>query len=252
MRKTKLWHILWIILISGCRSLQVPQGFEYKEIQTRDFTLASWQKLDSPDKPVKIYLEGDGYAFNSRGKPTKDPTPKGDLVRRMAFSDESENVVYLARPCQYVMSPNCSQRHWTTARFAPEVIISEAEAIGAVAGEREIILTGFSGGAQTAGLAAVIRPNLKIKKLMTVAGNLDHLAWTQYHDLPPLNESMALESYRQQYLTIPQIHYAGEDDTNIPPFLIEEFTGGKNVVIVPGATHNSGWEQIFPLLHEER
>ena len=105
----------------------------YKEVETRNFTLASWQKVTNPAAPYKIYIEGDGYAFNVRGKATQDQTPRGTLVRELAFGDDSPNVIYFARPCQYIKSPICSKRHWTTARFALEVINAEYEAIKNIA-----------------------------------------------------------------------------------------------------------------------
>ena len=111
----------------------MPAEFVYKEVETRNFTLASWQKVTKPAAPYKIYIEGDGYAFNARGKATQDQTPRGTLVRELAFGDDSPNVIYFARPCQYIKSPICSKRHWTTARFALEVINAEYEAIKNIA-----------------------------------------------------------------------------------------------------------------------
>lgn len=111
----------------------MPAEFVYKEVETRNFTLASWQKVTNPAAPYKIYIEGDGYAFNARGKATQDQTPRGTLVRELAFGDDSQNVIYFARPYQYIKSPICSKRHWTTARFALEVINAEYEAIKNIA-----------------------------------------------------------------------------------------------------------------------
>ena len=219
----------------------------------KTFMLASWQKITQPQGVYKIYIEGDGYAFNAYGRPSQDPTPRGTLLREIAFNDPSPNVIYLARPCQFVKSSICSQRHWTTARFAPEVVNAEYEAVKQIAGTHEVILIGFSGGAQIAGLISAAKPGLKVKKLITIAGNLDHLAWTQYHKLPELNESLNLESYQQQYLKIPQIHFVGTDDANIVPNLTENFVDGKwPIVKVEGATHSSGWEEIYPLIWNEK
>lgn len=152
-----------ILLLSGCQSISVPPSYEYKEIATRDFTIASWQKITEPNGTYKIYIEGDGYAFNAHGRPTQDPTPKGVLVRKLAFGDDSPNVIYLARPCQYVKSQICSQRHWTTARFAHEVVNAEYEAIKQIAGQHPVILIGFSGGVQIAGLVANEDLIIKVK-----------------------------------------------------------------------------------------
>lgn len=97
--------LVTLLFLTGCTTIKIPADFVYKEVETRDFTLASWQKVTNPAAPYKIYIEGDGYAFNARGKVTQDPTPRGTLVRELAFGDDSPNVIYLARPCQYIKSP---------------------------------------------------------------------------------------------------------------------------------------------------
>lgn len=235
-----------MVLLSGCVSITAPADYVYKEIKTRDFTIATWQKITNPTSIYKVYIEGDGYAFNSYGKPSQDPTPRGTLVRELAFGDKSPNVIYLARPCQYVKSQICSVRHWTTARFAPEIINAEYETIKQIAGNHPVILIGFSGGAQIAGLVATAKLGLNVKKIITIAGNLDHLSWTQYHNLPALNESMNLESYYEQFAGVPQIHYVGSDDKVMPPVLVREFIGNDDLVVeVNRANHNEGWESIY-------
>ena len=244
--------LLFFLLLSGCNHISVPQDFVYKEIRTQNFDLASWQKITNPKAVYKIYIEGDGYAFNAHGRPTQDPTPKGTLVRELAFGDKSPNVIYLARPCQYIKSPICSQRHWTTARFAPEIVNAEFEAIKTIAGENPVILIGFSGGAQIAGLVAAAKTGLNIKKVITIAGNLDHLSWVEYQKLPPLIESINLADYRQRFLDIPQSHFVGSDERVIPPVLVTEFVGESwPVITVEGACHNSGWEGIYPIIWNE-
>lgn len=244
--------IILSLLVCGCASIVVPSNFVYKEIETKDFKIASWQKITKPQGVYKIYIEGDGYAFNANGQPTRDPTPRGTFVRELAFTDNSPNVIYMARPCQYLKSQICSKRHWTIARFAPEIINAEFEAIKQIVRKNPVILIGFSGGAQVAGLIASGKPNLNIKKVITIAGNLDHLAWTQYHNLPPLNESMNLESYRKKFATLPQIHYVGSDDKVIPPILVRDFIGNDNLIVeVIGVDHNSGWQDIYNKIHAE-
>ncbi len=247
----RLIALIW--LMTACSSVNVPPEFVYRKIQTRDFTLASWQKITNPSDVFKIYIEGDGYAFNTNGLETNDPTPRGTLVRELAFGDLSPNVVYLARPCQYIKSDICSKRHWSTARFAPEIINAEYDAVMQIANNSPVILIGFSGGAQVAGLIAAAKPKLNVKEIVTIAGNLDHLAWTQHHNIPPLNESLNLESWRKQFAKFPQTHYVGGGDEAIPPFLVKEFVNDRQSVIeVPEATHNSRWESIYPQIWEKR
>lgn len=243
---------LGLLCLYGCSSITIPNDFVYKEIKTKDFKIASWQKTTNPTQGYKIYIEGDGYAFNRYGKATQDPTPKGTFVRELAFGDENPNVIYLARPCQYVKSDICSKRHWTTARFAPEIVNAEYEAIKQIAKDNPVVLVGFSGGAQIAGLVATAKQGLNIQKIITIAGNLDHLAWTQYHQLPPLNESMNLADYQKEFAKIPQIHYVGGLDNNILPSLARQFIKDDSlIVIVPEATHNDGWDSVFQAIQAE-
>lgn len=247
----KIWLLL-VFLICGCNTVHIPETFAYKEIKTEKFTLASWQKITNSEAPVKIYIEGDGASFNGVGRPTSNPTPKGKLLREIAFGDNSPNVVYLARPCQFVADNQCEQKYWTTARFSAEVIASEREAVLDIAQENDVILIGFSGGAQVAGLVAVTAPELHVKKIITIAGNLDHKAWTEYHNVPALDGSLNLADYKDKYSVIEQEHYVGTKDEVMPPKLVYDFVGSDNVREVPLAEHSKGWERIYPLIQLER
>jgi pimeloyl-ACP methyl ester carboxylesterase len=235
-----------LFFLVGCVSLvKVPKEFKYVEINTGKFTLASWQKVKRKNSSYRIYIEGDGNAFDAYRNPTKDPTPKKDLMRKFAFSDNGDNVIYLARPCQFVKGAECKQEYWTTARFSEEVIKSTADAIKYIVGNNDTVLIGYSGGAQVAGLVAVGNYGVKVKKLITIAGNLDHPSWTSYHKVRPLTESMDLNNYRDKYAKIPQIHYVGERDRIVPPFLTENFVENKKLIIkVPKVGHGGFSTQL--------
>lgn len=246
MKRYVLLILVALLLLNGCSAIIIPNDFVYKEIKTDTFNLASWQKITNPSAEYKIYIEGDGYAYNRYGRATQDPTPKTTLVRELAFRDKNANVIYLARPCQYIKSPICSQRHWTTARFAPEVLNAEYQAIMQVAGNSPVTLVGFSGGAQIVGLVSTAKQGINVKQVITIAGNLDHYAWVEYHDLSPLTESLNLADYYDEFIKIPQIHYVGENDEVVPPCLIREFIKNKApIVVVSGASHNTGWNSVF-------
>lgn len=239
----KIFSIL--LILNGCSAITVPPEFIYKEIKTDTFNLASWQKITDHKGIYKVYIEGDGYAFDRHGYPTNDPTPKGTLVREIAFGDKNSNVIYIARPCQFVKSSICSQRHWTTARFAPEVVSSEYQAIKDIVGNSPVVLVGFSGGAQVAGLIATAKHGLNVKKIITIAGNLDHHNWTNYHNLLPLSESLNLADYYFNFIKIPQLHYVGGNDDVILPHMVEEFIkGNANIIVVPEANHNNKWNKV--------
>lgn len=238
--------------MAACTTITPPADFTYQEVPTATFKIATWHKITNPSAPVKVYIEGDGAAFRANGQVSANPTPHGILVRDLAFGDRHENVVYLARPCQFVKDNKCTPQYWSTARFADEVLQAEHETLQKLVGARQLTLVGFSGGAQIAGLLAVKYPDLSVQKVVTIAGNLDHTAWTSYHHLPPLTFSDDLARYRQQYLAFEQVHYVGKDDDNIVPFLTENFIGDKSrIVYIDDATHNRGWEKAYWQIRDE-
>lgn len=249
-----MYKILAItLMLAGCSLVHIPDNFVYKNIKTSHFDIASWQKVSNPMLPYTFYIEGDGNSFDAWGYPTNNPTPTGTLVRELAFGDSSANVVYLARPCQYVDDDRCEQKYWTTARFAPEIIEAEFQAIKQIAGQAPVVLVGFSGGAQIAGLLASTKKTLNIKKIVTIAGNLDHRAWTDYHGLPMLHESMNLADYRDVFLSVPQIHYIGEKDEIVPKEIIFNFVGqNRRIKIVKGADHNHNWGKAYNSIWQEK
>jgi pimeloyl-ACP methyl ester carboxylesterase len=139
---------------------------------------------------------------------------------RLALAQPTGNVVYLARPCQFVDTdaPGCAQRYWTEARFAPEVVGATGQAIDVLkrhAGARRLMLVGYSGGGAVAALVAARRDD--VERLVTVAGNLDHRTWAAFHHLSPLTESLNPADEVDALRRIPQLHFVGSRDTVIPP-----------------------------------
>lgn len=240
--------------LTGCASApEYPEEFGKVVIETTNFSILSYQKLLSNQEVVRIYIEGDGNAFNAHGRPSSDPTPRERLVRRMAFNDPHMNVIYLARPCQYVRDTRrCTSQYWTDARFSRKVIDAEIEALQKIAGNAEVVLIGFSGGAQIAGLVSVLPSNLNIRKVVTVAGNLDHEAWCRSHGIPSLKQSMSLNEYRQEFLAIPQTHFVAERDTVVNPEITYRFLGKANLIrMIKGAAHTEGWDVVFDEIWNE-
>lgn len=246
--------ILFILLcfLCACQSIRIPPQYAYDEIQTSTFKIAVWKKIENPSLPYKLYIEGDGSAFTASGRISSNPTPRGTLVRELAFSDPHSNVIYLARACQYVEDSACSPIYWSTARFSDEAVTAEYEAIKKLTKQTPLTIVGFSGGAQIAGLMAVKHPDLNIRKLVTIAGNLNVRAWTDYHKLPPLDLSDDLKNYADQYARFPQVHYVGEKDDNIIPRITENFVSDRKCIIkIKSAAHASGWESAFQQIQAE-
>ena len=84
---------------------------------------------------LRVYIEGDGHAWQSRTRPSADPTPHNPVGLRLALADPSPApLLYLARPCQYARGEvlrHCATRYWTSARLSEEVISSLDAAVSA-------------------------------------------------------------------------------------------------------------------------
>jgi len=235
--------IIFLLFLGACSSLkvQIPKEYLYIPIKTQNYTLACWQKISNDTEPLRIYIEGDGNAYDSKGYPTNDPTPKSNFLRNFAFNDTNSNVVYLARPCQYIKSNESNKIDWTTGRFSQKIIDNMAQAIKEISKGRDIILIGYSGGALISGLIInQYKYQLNVIQWITIAGLLNHTQWTKYFNYIPLKDSLDLE-------TIPNIkqkHFIGKKDKIIPYQLILNATNKKDCIILEKATHNKGFENI--------
>jgi hypothetical protein len=230
--------------------------FQQAELRGGDFILRVYYRFDSPGAPLRIYLEGDGRAWLTKTRASRNPSPKNPIGLYLAAQEHVGNVMYIARPCQYVSfekNLKCEYPYWTGKRFAPEVIDSVSAVIDsgkkkAGAGKLEII--GFSGGGAVALLVAARRSD--VSGIRTVAGNLNHKVWAQHHKVDPLKGSLNAADVAEEVANIPQVHYVGSQDENIGRFVAESFRSkaGKDncikIEMVKGASHSKGWEQAWP------
>lgn len=249
------FSLLPVIGVGGCASFPRPEGFSYQEIKTKDFSLASWARIEKKGKPLRVYIEGDGFAWINPYTPSEDPTPTEATALKLAQKDPFPNVVYLGRPCQYVFSSECYPYYWTNGRFDPKVIASVEDAVYKLMKQYQtpsVDLVGYSGGGAVALLIAVRMP--AVSKVMTVAGVLDHKAWTSFHNDSPLKGSLNPVNYKKELKKIRQIHYSGGADKTVPSSLTENFvyslgTGhSAEIIIVPNASHDKGWTELWSRL----
>lgn len=222
-------------------------------IETTKFKLQSWSRIQEVGKPLRIYIEGDGYAWRTWSKPSWDPTPRSPLFIELAGMDDFPNIVYLARPCQFIgagESDICDQRYWTDARFSEDVIASMNEAISKLketSQAPQLDLIGYSGGAAVSLLVASRRSD--VASLRTIAGNLDPGAVNRKHRVSELKESLDPLDVIEKIQQIPQLHYVGDKDKIIPMDISRHFvsllpaTSCAKITVLPGATHNSGWKE---------
>jgi len=220
----------------------------------------------TPTRPIAssvltVYIEGDGLAWINRSRASDNPTPNRPLGLELALRHTTGAAAYLARPCQNVTSAdwgNCREEFWTNRRFSPEVIEASNLAVNALKtafSAEKLILVGYSGGGAVAALVAARRTD--VIRLVTVAGNLDTLAWTNHHHVPALTGSLNPASEWSKLQDIPQMHFVGGKDSNISSEILDAYIDRFPVSkrpqrrVVAGFDHACCWAEQWPALAHE-
>ena len=252
---------LVIILSSGCSSKYAPMkrqqnadqfsmagGMIKQKIATENFILTTYQRFNdkADDKELVVYIEGDGMAWVSRSQLSANPTPVNPVALELASLDNRPNVLYIARPCQYLWpesTTGCSSEYWSNKRGSEEAIIAINEVISIVKNRENvptIKLIGYSGGGAIAAIISARRDD--VVKLVTVSGNLNYQLFTNIHNLSPMTDSVNPIAISKKIRSIPQIHYVGADDKIVPEQIARSFS--DRVEVVKGVTHDS-WPEVW-------
>ncbi len=225
---------LFLLVLSSCGGWVPPADFFYAPITSGEYQIVTYQRFSDTTSPVHIYLEGDGNSFDGHGMPTADPTPAGTFMRDLAAMDSGPNVVYIARPCQFIKSPTCTTCDWTDGRFSEKILDAMSNLITDIVKNRPVVLIGYSGGAMISGLIIQRNPELNVKKWVTIAGVLNHAEWTDYFDDMPLSHSLNLNTLPQ----IPQAHFVVRHDKVVPNELSVRWIAPNKPIFIENATHN--------------
>lgn len=231
MTKFLMVLVLALVTLTGCTSQQEElvqwsssHGALASTVQTSGFSLQTVAPLNfQVNKTLTIFIEGDGRAWATSTQPSLDPSPHVFSTVALAMNQQHPGV-YLARPCQFVMSAGCDKSVWTDARFSRSVINSTNAAIDALKlryGAERIELIGYSGGAAVALLVAGERDD--VIQLQTISGNNNPKAWVAFNQLSALEGSLDPLTNHRKLSLIPQRHFVGTDDSIIPLSLTEDF-----------------------------
>jgi hypothetical protein len=239
--------------------LAAANGWQYHEMMAGDFLLTTYSRIDEPSLPsLVVYIEGDGYPWKTRTELSDDPTPRHPITLQLAVLDPAPNKVYIGRPCQYLDPQQlaaCPSDWWSFKRYAPEVVDAIDMAITRFVGgtgARHLRLVGYSGGGLLAALITARRGD--VEELVTVAANLDQRAWTELHDVTPLDGSLNAADVALEIEHVPQVHFVGADDDNVTLAVVDAYVGrmddasSTEVVVVDGMAHNCCWPKAWPEL----
>ncbi|MGO4330240.1 alpha/beta fold hydrolase [Cupriavidus sp. 2TAF22] len=272
--RTKVLILLAALLLAACThfspagrrqaadALALTHGWQKLRLPTRDFVLTAYAPAPAvaaaAADTLAVYIEGDGLAWLSPTQPSDDPTPLRPVALELALAHVRGAAAYLARPCQFVDDQDlrgCGTAWWTGRRFSTEVVEATGQAIDALKqrfGARRIVLVGYSGGGAVAALVAARRQD--VARLVTVAGNLEPLAWTTLHGVPALEGSLNPADDWRRLQDIPQLHFVGAQDTNVTREVAAAYAARfpaarrPPVHLVEGATHACCWAQKWPAL----
>lgn len=238
--------------------LFAQHGYVQKTLVTDHFDLRAWQHANAASGEMHVYIEGDGFAWVTRYQPSMNPTPVNSIVPALAVQDHvAAQVVYLARPCQYVSLAEraCPSRYWTQSRFAPEVVAAMNQAVNQLKRESQgqrLVLIGYSGGGALAVLMAAQRQD--VAAVITIAGNLDHHAWARLHGISMLQGSLNPPDFAHKLQALRQVHLVGGQDANMPLSVYQAyraaFPSQANITleVLPGVDHQCCWKERWPSL----
>lgn len=244
--------------LQSANSVAAPQGWAAQTLHTRTFTLQAWTpSATTSATTLTVYIEGDGLAWITSSMPSDDPTPTHPMVLRMAMAQPDGNAAYLARPCQYtrLADPRCASPYWTDKRFAAEVIDAMNQGLDTLKRQRgahRLVLVGYSGGGAVTALLAERRSD--VSAWITVAGNIDTQAWTEYHRISPLTGSLDPMAASSTLRNLTQYHFVGSRDRIVPPELVRAFASrmaDAKVIERQGYDHAccwaDDWAKAYPL-----
>jgi predicted esterase len=257
-------YLVLICLLSACNRLDLTKrlttaddfaksnGFRKEFVQADGFSFTAYSKVNDPKQPYNIYIEGDGLAFLNRYTVSDNPTPTKLMLFKLASLDKRPNVIYLARPCQFTsleFNPKCNDpKYWTSDRLSEESVAAMNQAVAKLSQSKPVNLVGFSGGGAIAVLIAA--RNTKVSTIITIAGNLDHVAFNSHHHYSPMHNSLNPIDYAAKVKHIPQLHISGSKDTRVPSFITQSYvaTSASQCVqgeIIQGASHETGWDKVW-------
>ncbi|MGE3319426.1 MAG: hypothetical protein AB7I18_09010 [Candidatus Berkiella sp.] len=253
-------HLIFIVFLLFCTlSCSTKQsviheaqqnGFIQNRYSTPTFLLTTYERVTASHPICHVYIEGDGNSWKTKHQLSNNPTPKQPLALQLACHDQHPQVIYIARPCQYTplaLDSSCDPKYWSSHRYAKEVVQAFHATLDQISAKHgtDFLLIGFSGGASIAALIASDRKD--IVGLITVAGDLNHIALNRYHHTTPLTGSLNPMDVASKLKNLPQKHWSGGKDKTVPIFIASQFSKAVNnpscchIEILPEAEHHAGW-----------
>ena len=116
------------LLLSGCayHNPLDEADFRFQTLTVPPYVLSSWYRIDQQGKPLTVYVEKENMDTE---------------VRNLVVQDKSENVAYVARPCQYFQTPVCEKE--ISKKQSDEVVQKGILQLQKKAATKKVIVKGF-------------------------------------------------------------------------------------------------------------
>ncbi len=227
-------------------------GYQRRLVTGTEFLHVVYEsQLAAADRPLHIYLDGDGSPWLGETRVSDDPTPRRPYALELMALDSARSA-YVGRPCYHGQQTEeaCEPTLWTHRRYSPQVVDSLAAAILRLVGQGpsdDLILIGYSGGGA---LAMLLAHHLdQTRAVVTIAANLDTDAWTEHHGYSPLQGSSNPARLPPLSPSIRQLHLAGGRDQRVPAEIVEAVSEGQpasQFLLYPDFDHTCCWTQVWP------
>lgn len=226
-----------------------PAFMSERFIDTPHFQIQTWERMHQRGGEATIYIEGDSPLIGT-------PSPYNPVALHLASRDNSINLGYLARPCQFIKFPEakgCDNHYWKDKQYTEEIISAYEIALNNMVKTYDLTglhVVGYDGGANIA--AVLTARNKNILSLRTVAGNLNP---ELTHKTPQTDALYAID-YGSKLANVPQVHFIGGKDNLITPAIYHSYrqTLGLSECVdyhlVPDAGHIDGWVEKWSDLLE--
>jgi pimeloyl-ACP methyl ester carboxylesterase len=245
-----------LALISGCTSpanldqLAPHSSNPSQIIKAEPFLHRVFEKPGNGNT-TRIYIEGDGRPWVTPRSHSSDPTPHRPIAFELMQLDQG-HALYLGRPCYFkTADPLCDNaRWWTSHRYSETVVTSLVDAVQTLTLKSDdITLVGFSGGGTLAYLMAARLP--KVKRLVTIAANLDVELWTQTRGFSTLKGSLDPALTAPLPTAIQQLHLAGSQDQSVPLAVTSGVVARQpnaELRVISDYDHSCCWQEQWPTI----
>ncbi len=243
--------------------LAVPTGMMERQILVDPYALVSFERVKLKNGVATVYIEGGQMVWDDFIRERETATPANPLALHMSSRDLSDNVIWLARPCQFNYTPKidgsaCTREDFANGRFSLVNLRAMNAALDNIQkkhGFKGFNLVGVQDGAGVAVHLAATRKD--ILSLRTVAGMLDTEVFAQVYN-PEKHETIVDRRsnnpgmHATRLAQLPQHHFIGEWDDIVGPEMAQHFRHASGnspcvrVSAVKGVTNEKGWVNRWP------